>query len=199
MPMKKIPSTEILLKQAHIIWIAAIINISLGFFIDGYDPISQTMSQVSMEAPAIAFIHRLAIVVIGISICGFGVALHLLINRKYSFSLFANLLFGASLISAGIWTLESPLHLLYNLYLIMILVPVACALECREILNSKTFDNQCLFLVLIHIAMFWLIDEDFISRNYEGLAQRLWMIPTMGWFGVASLLLSRNTRVKDGP
>lgn len=192
--MNKRSTIEVLLKRAHAIWIAAIINVGLGFFISGYDPVAQTMSEVAREAPAFAFVHRLANVVIGISIGGFGVALHLLSNRKYSFPLFANLLFGTSLASAGIWTLESPLHLLYNLYIIMILVPMACALGCREILNSKIFDN--LFLVLIHVVMFWLIDEDFISGEYEGLAQRLWMIPTMGWYGVSSYLLSSTRGVK---
>lgn len=193
--MKPSALTVLLLKQAHVIWIAAGINICLGFFIAGYDPIAQTMSKMALEAPAFAIIHRLANAVIGLSIGGFGVALHLLSNKRCSFSLLANLLFGACLLSAAIWTLESPRHLLFNLYIIMILVPVACAMECRRIYSSKNFDNLCLLLTSLHIMMFWLIGGDLIPGNYEGLAQRLWLLPTMGWYGLASYLISGRMEI----
>ena len=36
--------------------------------------------------------------------------------------------------------------------------------------------------------MFWLIYAGFI-QEYNGLIQRIWAVPTMGWFGYASLVL----------
>ncbi|MBF4427938.1 DUF998 domain-containing protein, partial [Vibrio anguillarum] len=39
-----------LVKQAHLIWIASIINIGLGFVIPGFDVFAKSISHVALEA-----------------------------------------------------------------------------------------------------------------------------------------------------
>ena len=180
---------NISLKQAHLVWLVSIINIGIGFVISGFNPIAQSISEVALEAPVFAYTHRLADIVIGLSMCVFGVALNALSYKKISFSMISIGLLGVSMVSAGIWTLESPLHLLYNLSIFMIIIPVVFALEFREEIESSSFETFCLATTFVHVFVFWCIYAGFIPQEYNGLVQRVWAILTMGWFGVAAHLL----------
>lgn len=180
---------NISLKQAHLVWLVSIINIGIGFVISGFNPIAQSISEVALEAPVFAYTHRLADIVIGLSMCVFGVALNALSYKKISFSMISMGLLGVSMVSAGIWTLESPLHLLYNLSIFMIIIPVVFALEFREEIDSPAFETFCLATTFVHVSVFWCIYAGFIPQEYNGLIQRLWAILTMGWWGVAAHLL----------
>ncbi len=173
------------LKQAHLIWMFSIINIGIGFIISGFNPIAQSISEVALEAPIYAYTHRFADIAIGVSMLVFGLALNAVVNKKISFSMLSICLLGASMLSAGIWTLESPLHLLYNLSIFMIIIPVVFALEFKEDLNSPSFEMFCLITSFIHVFVFWYIYAGFMPQEYNGLIQRIWAVLTMGWFGVA--------------
>jgi len=183
-------------KQAHLIWLLSIVNIGIGFLITDFNPLAQSISAVALEAPFFAFIHRFADIGIGLSMCIFAVALNALVSRRLSFSMVSIGLLGASMISAGLWTLESPLHLLYNLSIFMIVVPIVFALEFKEKIDSSSFETFCLITSFIHVFMFWSIYAGFIPKEYSGLAQRVWAVLTMGWFGVSAHLL--NLRLSGG-
>lgn len=184
---------QALLRQAHLIWLASIVNIGIGFFIPGFNPIAQSISEVALEAPGFAYTHRLADIVIGVSMIGFGVALNALSSRRVTLSMISVTLLGLSMASAGIWTLESPLHLLYNLSIFMILVPVSCALELKDVLCSRRFEAVCLLVSFIHGLVFWCIYAGFIPVEYNGLIQRIWAVIGMGWFGVSAYVLTQRT------
>ncbi len=179
-------------RQAHLIWQISIINIGIGFIISGFNPIAQSISEVALEAPVFAYTHRLADIAIGLSMCVFGVALNTLSYRKISFSMIAIGLLGVSMVSAGIWTLESPLHGLYNLSIFMIIIPVVFVIEFKEVIESPTFETFCLITAFVHAFVFWCIYAGFIPQEYNGLIQRLWAVLTMGWFGVSAYLLIRG-------
>ncbi len=191
--MKVSRMTSVLLIQAHLVWIVSIYNIGIGFFIAGFNPIVQSISEVALEAPAFAYTHRLADIVIGASMCGFALALNFLSSRRLTFSMISISLLGLSMVSAGIWTLESPLHLLYNLSFFMIVAPIACALEFKEMLDSRRFETLCLSVSFLHVFMFWCIYAGFIPAEYNGLVQRTWAIVTMGWFGVAAYAFTQRS------
>jgi hypothetical protein len=185
-------TSRLLLRQGHVVWLVSIINISLGFFIAGFNPIAQSISEVGREAPAFAYTHRIADVVIGVCMCAFGLGLNIVGSGKAAFSMTASCLLGASFISAGIWTLGSPLHLLYNLSIVMILVPVACALELKDFVSSRRFETLCLAVSFIHVFMFWCIYAGFVLSNFSGLTQRIWTVVVMGWFGIAAYVIERR-------
>ncbi len=178
-----------LIKQAHIVWIASIVNIGLGIIIPDFDFISKSISYVALEAPIYAYTHRAADIVIGLSMCGFAFGVLRISRNMFSSASLSAFLFGISMISAGIWTLETPLHLLYNLSIFMIILPVAFALEFKNSIKSQFFENICVAVTVLHVLMFWLIYAGFIPQEFNGLIQRLWAIPTMGWFGVAAHIL----------
>lgn len=179
-----------LLKQAHLIWIVSIVNIGIGIIIPGFDFVSKSISYVALEAPIYAYTHRVADIIIGLSMCGFAISMQLKSTNRFSTAMLATLLFGISMISAGIWTLETPLHLLYNLSIFMIIAPIAFALEFKNIIKSSAFESICVAVTVLHVFMFWLIYAGFIPQEFNGLIQRLWAIPTMGWFGIAAYKLA---------
>ena len=175
-----------LLKQSHLIWIVSIINIGLGLVIPDFNTTRQTISEVALEAPVFAITHRLADVVIGLSMCGFAIGIARITPSRLSSAALTAFLFGIGMISAGIWTLESPLHLLYNLSIVMIALPIALALEFKTERQPTVFETLCVTMTLVHTLMFWLIYAGFIPHDYNGLIQRLWAAPTMAWFGLAA-------------
>lgn len=181
---------QILVKQVHLVWIFSIINIGLGFVIPGFDVYAKSISHVALESPVFAFIHRTADIVIGASMILFAMGIQAISPNRFSASMLSALLLGISMISAGIWTLESPLHLLYNLSIFMIVVPITFALEFKNTIKSLAFENLSVTVTLLHVLMFWAIYAGFIPSEYNGLVQRAWAIPTMGWFGVAAYMLS---------
>lgn len=187
---------DILLKQTHLVWIVSIYNIGIGFFISGFNPIAKSISHVALEAPFFAYTHRTADVVIGVSMCLFAFVAQAQHKSRISLASVSIFLLGASMISAGIWTLESRLHLLYGLSIFMILVPVAFALEFKSKIDSPAFLNFCVLMSFIHASMFWLIYAGFIPSEYNGLIQRIWAIPTMGWFGWAAHVLIQQAANK---
>ncbi|WKE66985.1 DUF998 domain-containing protein [Gallaecimonas kandeliae] len=179
-------------KQAHLIWMLSLLNISLGWFIPGFDALRNSISAVALEAPAYAYTHRAADILIGISMCVFGVGMQLSMRRGMSFSMLSSVLFGLGMISAGIWTLETPLHLLYNISIFMIVLPLAVALEFSRHARSPQFELLSCVMAFVHALMFWLIYAGFIPSEYNGLIQRLWALPTMGWFGLAAVQVARE-------
>jgi len=178
-----------LVKQAHIIWIASIVNIGIGVIIPDFDFVAKSISYVALEAPIYAYTHRIADIVIGLSMCGFSFAMQNLSQNRFSTAMLATSLFGISMISAGIWTLETPLHLLYNLSIFMVIAPMAFALEFKNIIKSRAFESFSVAVTVLHVFMFWLIYAGFIPQEINGLVQRVWAIPTMAWFGVAAHML----------
>ncbi len=184
------------LKAGHLVWIFSIYNIGIGFFIEGFDAISQSISEVALEAPFFAWSHRTANVLIGLSMCFFSFSLIRLHKGWLPFSTVVISLLGLSMISAGIWTLETPLHLLYNLSIFMILVPVFFAVEFKSQFQSETFEKVCLLFSFIHVLVFWSIYANFIPYEYNGLIQRLWAVLTMGWFGLAAKTLTSSLAIE---
>ncbi len=184
-------------KQAHLIWLFSIVNIGIGFIITGFNPLAQSISEVALEAPVFAYTHRFADIAIGVSMCVFGVALNAIASKRISFSMISICLLGLSMMSAGIWTLESLLHLLYNLSIFMIIIPVVFALEFKEKIASPSFETFCLITSFVHVFVFWCIYAGFIPQEFNGLIQRAWAVLTMGWFGVAAHVLIQGMSVNE--
>lgn len=183
---------SILIQQAHIVWVATLVNVSIGFFISDFNAFTQSISAVGLESAGYAYTHRAADILIGMSMCAFGIAISLL-KRKVTFSLVLLNLYGVSMISAGVWTLESPLHLLYNLSIVMILTPAVCALELKEEIGSLRFERFSISISLVHVSMFWFIYAGFMPQETSGLINRIWAVVGMSWFGIAAFVLSHLT------
>lgn len=190
--------TRFFCRQAYAIPVLGFFNIALGFFAVGYDPVTQTISEMALQTPGAAWTHRTLDVLIGVSMCLFAVGSHGLSGKRFSFTLVVVSLVGVSMISAGIWILESPLHELFGLSIFLIVVPVVFALELRDALRSPNFELYSLGMMFLHVTMFWLIYAGFIPDEYQGLNQRLWSLLTMLWYGVAAHVLLKRSPALAG-
>ncbi|NAS30510.1 DUF998 domain-containing protein [Flavobacteriaceae bacterium R38] len=171
-------------KQAYIIPVLAIVNITLGLFVSGYDVTSQRISELALETPFIAYTHRIADIIIGISMCIF--ALQAFSVVKGYFSLLTILAFGLTWIFAGVFILTSPLHDIYGLTTVLIIIPLIFVIEYREVLKSNYFQTYSIITSLIHIIFFWFFNYGFFSQDNVGITQRVWVFITLIWFGVAA-------------
>jgi len=174
---------SLLIRQAFIIPVFAIINITLGLFVSGYDVVTQRISELALETPFFAYTHRIANIIIGISMCAFAVGAFKI--EKAYFSLLTIFAFGLTWIFAGIFILTSPLHDIYGLTSILIIIPLIFVIEYRDVLKSKYFETYSILTSLLHVMFFWFFNYGFFSQDYVGITQRVWVFITLIWFGVA--------------
>ena len=171
-------------KQAMLIPAFALYNIFIGLFVSGYSVVSQHISELALEAQFFAYSHRITDILIGVSMCLFAQACLSIAKAKFTFlTMFS---FGITWIFAGIFILNSPLHDVYGLTTILLIVPVIFALEMREIYASKNFQNFCVLVSLTHVVFFWFFSYGFMPVEFKGVTQRVWVAITLLWYGVAA-------------
>ncbi len=172
------------IKQALLIPVFAFYNIFIGLFVSGYSVTSQHISELALEAEFFAYSHRLADILIGLSMCVFAFACFSTAKAKFTF--LTMLSFGMTWIFAGIFILNSPLHDIYGLTTILIIVPAVFALEMREFYESKKFQDFSILVTLAHVVFFWFVNYGFMPLEYKGITQRVWVAITLVWYGVAA-------------
>lgn len=167
-----------------------LVPILIAFFLPGYSSISQHISEVALLDHPIARIQRGAALVTGVSIVLFGAWLLLAKDSKYT--AIAALLFGATMISNGVFVMGSPLHGLYGLGFFMVLVPAFFAAEIAP--ANSWLRNLSMFVALIIMLYLWLMLSGFDPQAFRGLTQRIATLIIFGWYAVASYSLTRNNQ-----
>jgi hypothetical protein len=178
----------------HLVWILMAGNALLGFVVPGFHPLAQTISEVALAAPGFAWTHRVLDVLVGLAMCSFAAGLQCAVRKRISLAALATGALGVAFASAGVWTLESGLHLLYNLSIIQIIVPIAQALEFKDDIRSTRYETYSLLVSFFHLLMLWALGAGFVPLPWLGLAQRVWAIVMVSWFGVAAHLLTAAMR-----
>ncbi len=82
------------IRQAHIIWIASIVNIGIGFIIPEFNVLAKSISHVALESPIFAYTHRAMDVIIGVSMCTFAFGLFKMSPYKFSVATLTTFLLG---------------------------------------------------------------------------------------------------------
>lgn len=181
---------NILIKQAAVIPLGAmLVPILIAFFLPGYSSISQHISEVALLDHPIALIQRGAALITGVSITLFGTWLFMAKGAKYTAVSAA--LFGASMISNGVFVMGSPLHGLYGLGFFMVLVPAFFATESAP--ASGKLQNFSMFVALAIMLYLWLMISGLDPQNFRGLTQRVATLVIFGWYSVASYSLLRHS------
>lgn len=180
---------NILIKQAIVVPLGAmLVPILLAFFLPGYSSISQHISEVALLDHPIALVQRGAALITGVSITLFGTWLFLV--KASNYTAVAAVLFGASMISNGVFVMGSPLHGLYGLGFFMVLVPAFFAAEVAPA-NSR-LRSLSMFAALAIMSYLWLMISGFDPEAFRGLTQRVATLLIFGWYAVASYSLLRN-------
>ena len=187
---------HILVKQAVVIPLAAmLVPILIAFFLPDYSSISQHISEVALLDHPIALIQRASALVTGVSIALFGAWLFLVKGSRYTAA--ATVVFGATMISNGVFVMSSPLHGLYGLGFVMVLVPAFFAAEIAP--AGSSLRNLSMLVALITMLYFWLMLSGLDPHGFRGLTQRISTLITFGWYAVASYSLARTERSATQP
>jgi Protein of unknown function (DUF998) len=158
-----------------------------GFFEPRYSSISQHMSELELLHGSAAMATRAGALVSGFSIIVFGGALLLERASRMPFTAGAALVFGASMVSNGIFVMGSPLHGLYAIGLSVILVPAFFAAENRSRSGVMGPDRISLLASALILVYMWLLMTGLDPAATRGLTQRLAVFPMFGWFYYASV------------
>ena len=187
---------HILVKQVVAIPLGAmLVPILISFFLPGYSSISQHISEVALLDHPIALIQRVAALVTGVSIALFGVGLFLARSSRYT--ALAAVVFGASMISNGVFVMGSPLHGLYGLGFFMVLVPAFFATEIAP--AGSSLRNLSMLVALVIMLYLWLMLSGFDPHGFRGLTQRVATLIIFGWYAVAGYSLVRTNQSSGQP
>ncbi len=169
-----------------------LIPMIFGFFQPGYSSISQHMSELELLHGSAAIATRAGALVSGVSIVVFGVALLLERASRMPFTAGSALVFGASMMSNGIFVMGSPLHGLHAIGLSAILVPAFFAAEYPDRSGVRSPDRLSLVASALILVYMWLLMTGLDPAAMRGLTQRLAVVPMFGWFYYAGVKLSKG-------
>jgi len=174
----------ILVKQAMLIPVFALYNIFLDLFLSGYGIEYPYISGLAIDSPFFAYSHRLTDILIGLSMCLFSFACLSIAKAKFTFlTMFS---FGIIWLFDGIFMMKNPLHDVYVLTTILLIVPVVFALEMSEFYASKNFRNFCVLVTVIHVVFFWFLGFGLMPIEYKFIIQRVWVAITLFWYGISA-------------
>jgi hypothetical protein len=184
-----------LIRQAIVIPLGSmLVPILIAFTLPGYSSLSQHISEVALLDHPIALIQRLAALAAGISILLFSLGLFLWPIRGFGFSAFAAALFGASMISNGVFVMGSPLHGLYGMGLFMALVPAFFAAELRGALGAHPICKVSMAVAVFNLFYLWLMLSGFDPQEFRGMTQRAATVVIFGWYSLAAYSLAGGQR-----
>ena len=184
--------TSPLIKQAVFVPLAAmLIPVLASFAVPEYSSISQHLSELEMLDHPAAAITRIAAIISGASIILFSAGLLRHASKQYVFTVLAAFVFGASMISNGIFVMGSPLHGLYGIGIFMVLTPAFFAAESLASV-SPTVRLLSMLASVATLLYMWLMLSGFDPESYRGLTQRVALIPIFGWYSFASYALVRS-------
>jgi Protein of unknown function (DUF998) len=183
---------RILLKLSTIFpLVGMLLPMLLGLFQPGYSSISQHMSDLETLHGTAAMATRVGALISGVSIVAFGLALLLKRSARMPFTAGASFIFGASMVSNGIFVVGSPLHGLYAIGLSSILVPAFFGAEYPHRSGAAGSDRLSLSASGLILLYMWLLMTGLDPAAFRGLTQRLAVLPMFGWFSYASIKIQR--------
>ena len=169
--------------------VGMLIPMAFGFCQPGYSSISQHMSELEAIPGAAAQATRIGAFGSGLSIAAFGIALLLTKTSRMPFTAVAALVFGASIMSNGIFMVGSPLHGLYAIGLTCILAPAFFAAEYPYRSDGERPDKISLTASVLVLIYMWLLMTGLDPAPIRGLTQRVAVLPIFGWYSYASIKL----------
>jgi Protein of unknown function (DUF998) len=183
---------RVLLKLSAVLpLLGMLIPMVFGFFQPGYSSISQHMSELEALHGSVAMATRVGSLATGLSIVFFSVALLWEKSSRMPFTAAAALVFGASMMSNGIFVFGSPLHGLHAIGLSSILVPAFFAAEYPRTSGALSTDRLSLIASALILIYMWLLMTGLDPAATRGLTQRLAVVPLFGWYTYASIKMLR--------
>lgn len=178
---------RILLRQSLFLPLAALLlPMLLVLGVPHYSSLTQHVSDIQLLDHPIADLMRVAPVVCGMSILGFGIGAWVSDPSRFPFTALTSAAVATNFITAGIFVSGSPLHGLHGIGFFIPLVPACFAAESglgRSVLRVS------LAVAVVSMAYLWLNLSG--ADPARGLTQRFAIVVIMGWYAYASHQLLR--------
>ncbi len=162
-----------------------------SLFVPGYSSTAQHLSELDLLHHPIAMAARIVSFIVGLPLVAFGVTLLFGKAPRMVFTGATSLLLGASMISTGIFLMGSPLHGLYGVAIVLILVPACYAAELPRRNETRLDVTISLIVASANLAYVWLLLNNLEPHAVRGLTQRISILITFGWYSYASTALLR--------
>lgn len=187
---------NVAIKQALFFPLGTMLVLMLvGFTVPGYSSVSEHMSKLSLLEGYPATFEQIAGGLSGVSIIIFSLALVRHPSGQFSFTVLTSILFGMNMLSNGIFPMGSPLHGLFGIGFFSVLTPALFIAEMHPSERPPTFVVASKVAAVITLFYLWLMITRLDPKGFQGLTQRLAVIPTMGWYAYASYTLLRICKV----
>lgn len=170
------PTPDRLISQSWIAALAMLVMITLSLFDPLHDPLTQHMSELAMGSPWAAIAVRVLPAIMGLSIIAFAVGCF---GRSAIWTGISGALFGAAMLTNGIFPTGNPLHGLYGMAIFSVLVPVFYASELNPPPALRQASFAASFLAVLYM---WGLFTGLEPEQYRGATQRLFSLLAFGWF-----------------
>jgi hypothetical protein len=161
----------------------------LSLYVPGYSSVGQHLSELDLLHHPIAMAARIVSFIVGLPIAAFGIALLFGKAPRMVFTGASSVVFGASMISTGIFVMGSPLHGLYGVAMALILVPACYAAELPRRNNTQLAVTVSLIVAFANLAYLWLLLNHLEPHAMRGLTQRMSILIMFAWYSYASITL----------
>lgn len=181
--------------QVRIVPVAAISLVVLaGLLTPGYSSLTQHISELGLLPSASGLVMRAGAIIAGVSVAVFGVSLLFLQPQKMTFTGLTATLFGISYASGGVFPSGDPLHGLYGMTMLYVLIPGFFAAEAPASVRSPLLVNVSLVMALLALFYMWLMGSGFEPHALRGVTQRLALAVIFGWHAFAGYMLLRPAK-----
>ena len=163
-----------------------------GFLQPGYSARAQHVSELTQVTGAPHALANVAGIGTGIGFILFAAGLWLVSNRRVAYGSLCWAVFGASMISNGIWPMGSPLHGLYGVGMLNLVAPALGLLELRGERDHPTAYAVTVFVSLAGIVYLWLNLTGNDPQGLRGLTQRVFSSINSLWPAVIAIGLVKQ-------
>ena len=164
-----------------------------AFFAPGYSSVSQQVSEMSLISGLPRVFADTAGIGVGAAFIAFAIGLWLDSNRKIAVGAVAWLVFGAAMVSNGVWHMGSPMHGLYAVGIVNLIAPAMSLIESSSTLrNSRDGYIVTAVASIAGVLYLWLNLVGADPHGFEGLTQRLFSSINSLWPFVAAAVLLRR-------
>ncbi|MCH2230030.1 MAG: DUF998 domain-containing protein [Crocinitomicaceae bacterium] len=174
---------KLLIKQALLVPIYFFAPVlTAGILTGDYSAISQHASEITLtdNSTAIMILNSGAILS-GSSCVLLSIGLMKLWKRKHLFSAILLMIFGASMISNGLYPMGNPMHGFYGIGLCLMIIPFVSCYEFKGSSVDKRYFPITITAGLVIFVYFWSMLVGLDPLEYRGLTQRIASIAIFGW------------------
>lgn len=186
--------SHFMIRQAQFVPLATVLMVIVtGVLIPGYSSVSQHMSEIGTLDRPVARVLHFGAMVAGASVVLFGIGLKVRHPKAFNFTALAAITFGIAYFASGIFHSGSPLHGLYGLTALYVLVPAFFAAELPAQMRSPFIVRTSLLAALLSLCYMSFMYAGVEPDAVRGITQRLAALVIFGWYPVASHWLLRTS------